>query len=70
MTPEEKKIKRLEKQIQSLKEELREVRLVLEKKEYSLKQERYWRMDFQKLMKSVTQEDDLQDYDNDYRYRY
>ncbi len=65
-TPEERKIKRLEKQVAELKNEISNYKLTIRNMERSLNAERQWRMDFQRLMKGIVQEDTLEDYVRDY----
>ena len=61
-TAEERKIARLEKQVQDLKEENQRLELQCNRLNFNVQAERQWRMDFQRLMKSASQEDNLQEY--------
>ena len=65
-TPEERKIKRLEKQVADLKNELNEYKRIVRNQERSLMCERQWRVDFQKLLKLAAFEDNLTDLDREY----
>ena len=65
-TPEERKIKRLEKQVAELKNEVSNYKLTIRNMERSLMCERQWRMDFQKLLKVAAFEDNLTDIDKEY----
>ena len=66
MTTEERKIKRLESQVQELKKEVQTLTDKNHQLEYQLKGKRGWRQDFQKLMKTAVQEDTLKDYERSY----
>ena len=61
-TAEERKIARLEKQVQTLKTEVERLNRVVEHRESSLGYERQWRQDFQRLMKAAALEDTVEDY--------
>lgn len=65
-TPEERKIKRLEKQVADLKIELSEQKRIARNQERALSCEREWRQQFQSLMKCVIQANDLSDYEKEY----
>ena len=65
-TPEERKIKRLEKQVADLKNEVSNYKLTIRNMERSLAAEREWRQQFQRLIKGVVQEDNLDDYVREY----
>ena len=66
MTAEQRKIKRLEKSVADYKEEVSELKEVIRKQNRELVCERQWRQDFQRLMKTVVQEDTLDDCVRDY----
>lgn len=68
MTAEEKKIKRLEKLVEELKEEKEQLTKINANLHTNLGYERRWRQDFQNLMKAATQEDTLEDYESTYRF--
>lgn len=68
MTAEEKKIKRLEKLVEELKEEKEQLTKINANLHTNLGYERRWRQDFQNLMKAATQEDSLEDYESTYRF--
>ena len=61
-TAEERKIARLEKQVQTLKTEVERLNQAVKNRESSLGYERQWRQDFQRLMKAAALEDSLEDY--------
>ena len=61
MTAEQRKIKRLEKAVADLKDEVTEYKQKLHKQEREVMVERQWRMDFQRLMKDVVHADTVDD---------
>jgi predicted nucleic acid-binding Zn-ribbon protein len=65
-TPEAKKIAKLEKELAKLKEKVAGLEYDKRKLESSLSAERSWRQDFQRLMKSAVQEDNLTEYERRY----
>ena len=60
-TAEQRKIKRLEKQVADLKNEVNDLQTKLRKQEREVTIERQWRMDFQRLMKDVVHSDTVDD---------
>ena len=60
-TAEQRKIKRLEKQVADLKNEVNDLQTKLRKQEREVMVERQWRMDFQRLMKDVVHSDTVDD---------
>lgn len=67
MTAEQKKIRRLEKLVQELKEDKEHLTKINANLHMSLSYERRWRQDFQNLVKAAIQEDRLEDYESTYR---
>ncbi len=65
-TPDQKRIAKLEKEVETLKSFIKDLEEDKRNMEYSLESERRWRMDFQRLMKSATQEDNLTEYERRY----
>ena len=65
-TAEERKIKRLEKELERYKAIVKDAQEELKVLEYRVEAERRWRMDFQRLMKAAVQEDTLTDYEKHY----
>jgi cell division protein FtsB len=65
-TPDQKRIAKLEKEVEKLKGFIKDLEEDKRNMEYSLESERRWRMDFQRLMKSATQEDNLTEYERRY----
>ncbi len=65
-TPDQKRIAKLEKEVEKLKSFIKDLEEDKRNMEYSLESERRWRMDFQRLMKSATQEDNLTEYERRY----
>lgn len=65
-TPEAKKIAKLEKELAKLKEKVADLEYDKRNLESSLSAERSWRQDFQRLMKSAVQEDNLTEYERRY----
>jgi prefoldin subunit 5 len=61
-TPEERKIKRLEKSISGYKKQIETLNSTIKKLDMSLEAERNWRIEFQKLMKAVVLDDKLEEY--------
>ena len=57
MTKEEAKIKRLDKKISEMKDQIQELKSQNRNLERSLQDERYWRVEFQRLMKDIVQTD-------------
>ena len=66
MTAEQKKIKRLEKQVKDLKEELDLLMTKHQQLDRSLYHERQWRMDLKRLMTAVDHEEPLTEYERHY----
>ena len=60
-TAEQRKIKRLEKQVADLKNEVTDLKDKLRKQDCEVMVERQWRMDFQRLMKDVVHSDTVDD---------
>ena len=60
-TADQRKIKRLEKQVADLKNEVNDLQTKLRKQEREVIVERQWRMDFQRLMKDVVHSDTVDD---------
>ena len=60
-TADQRKIKRLEKQVADLKNEVNDLQTKLRKQEREVMIERQWRMDFQRLMKDVVHSDTVDD---------
>ena len=61
-TAEERKIKRLENEVKSLKEKIKELEKIVSWREGQLFDERNWKRDLQRLMKDVVHEDTLDSY--------
>ena len=66
MTAEQRKIKRLEKQVADFKQEVTDLKERLRRQDNQLMYERQWRQDFQKLVKEAVQDNTLPDYERDY----
>lgn len=66
MTAEQRKIKRLEKQVADFKQEVTDLKERLRRQDNQLMYERQWRQDFQKLVKEAVQDDTLPEYERDY----
>ena len=60
-TAEQRKIKRLESEVQRLKAEIDDLKKVSAWRQSQLYNEREWRRNFQRLLKDVVQEDDVKD---------
>lgn len=67
MTPEERKIKRLESEVKNLKQDLAQANYQVECHVRWLESEREWRRMFQRLVKAAALDDNLDSYD---RYGY
>jgi len=65
-TAEEKKIAKLEKELEKYKKWNEYLKKEVQVLEFNVASERSWRMDFQRLMKSAVQEDNLTDYERRY----
>jgi predicted nucleic acid-binding Zn-ribbon protein len=66
MTADQRKIKRLEKQVADLKQQLETATKTIRRRDQELMWERQWRQTFQSLMKDAVQEDKLDDYEKMY----
>lgn len=62
MTKEERKIKRLESQLDAVKDKVKQLEGEVSHYKYAATREREWRMDFQKLIKAAAQDDFLTEY--------
>lgn len=60
-TAEDRKIKRLEAEVKSLKDRIAHLEKVAAYNQTKLYSEREWRRNFQRLLKDVVQEDDVRD---------
>jgi predicted nucleic acid-binding Zn-ribbon protein len=65
-TAEQRKIKRLEKQVADFKKTVEDLKDKVRHLDFELVTERQWRQDFQRLMKDVVHEDKLDDLDREY----
>lgn len=65
-TPEEKKIVRLEREIEKYKDQIKDLEKEKSLLEKSVDAEREWRRDFQRLMKAAVHEDSLTEYERRY----
>jgi len=65
-TAEQRKIKRLEKQVADLKSTVEALKSKVRQQDYEVVSERQWRMDFQRLMKDVVHADKLDDLHREY----
>jgi len=65
-SPEEKKIHRLEREIEKYKDQIKDLEKENALLEKSVASEREWRRDFQRLMKAAVHEDNLTDYERRY----
>ena len=61
-TAEDRKVKRLENEVKSLKEKIKELEKIVSWREGQLFNEREWKRDLQRLMKDVVHEDTLDSY--------
>ena len=61
-TVEDRKIKRLENEVKTLKEKIKELEKIVSWREGQLFSEREWKRDLQRLMKDVVHEDTLDSY--------
>lgn len=66
MTAEERKIKRLESEVKRLKEHIKDLEDERRGLEYQVQAERGWRMDFQRLLKAASFDDNLTEYERRY----
>ena len=65
-TAEQRKIKRLEKQVADFKKTVEDLKMKIRQQDYEIVSERQWRQDFQRLMKDVVHADKLDDIDREY----
>lgn len=65
-TADQRKIKRLEKQVADFKKTVEDLKMKIRQQDYELVSERQWRQDFQRLMKDVVHEDKLDDIHREY----
>ena len=65
-TADQRKIKRLEKQIADFKKTVEDLKMKIRQQDYEIVSERQWRRDFQRLMKDVVHADKLDDIDREY----
>ena len=65
-TADQRKIKRLEKQVADFKKTVEDLKMKIRQQDYELVSERQWRQDFQRLMKDVVHADKLDDIDREY----
>lgn len=65
-TADQRKIKRLEKQIADFKKTVEDLKMKIRQQDYEIVSERQWRQDFQRLMKDVVHADKLDDIDREY----
>ena len=65
-TAEQRKIKRLEKQVADFRKTVEDLKMKIRQQDYELVSERQWRQDFQRLMKDVVHEDKLDDIHREY----
>lgn len=61
-TVEDRKVKRLENEVKTLKEKIKELEKIVSWREGQLFNEREWKRDLQRLMKDVVHEDTLDSY--------
>lgn len=61
-TAEDRKVKRLENEVKTLKEKIKELEKIVSWREGQLFNEREWKRDLQRLMKDVVHEDTLDSY--------
>ena len=65
-TAEQRKIKRLEKQVADFKKTVEDLKMKIRQQDYEIVSERQWRQDFQRLMKDVVHADKLDDIGREY----
>jgi len=65
-TAEQRKIKRLEKQVADFKKTVEDLKMKIRQQDYEIVSERQWRQDFQRLMKDVVHADKLDDIEREY----
>ena len=65
-TAEQRKIKRLEKQVADFKKTIEDLKMKIRQQDYEIVSERQWRQDFQRLMKDVVHADKLDDIEREY----
>jgi hypothetical protein len=65
---EQKRITKLEKEAEKLKDRIKELEQEVRRADSSLQAERAWRMEFQRLMKAAVHEDRLEEYERKYYY--
>ena len=66
MTAEQRKVKRLEKQVADFKKTVEDLKMKIRQQDYEIVSERQWRQDFQRLMKDVVHADKLDDIEREY----
>lgn len=66
MTADQRKIKRLEKQVADFKKTVEELKMKIRQQDYDLVTERQWRQSFQELMNEVVHTDKLDDIHREY----
>ena len=65
-TADQRKIKRLEKQVADFKKTVEDLKMKIRQQDYEIVSERQWRQDFQRLMKDVVHADKLDDIEREY----
>ena len=65
-TADQRKIKRLEKQVADFKKTVEDLKMKIRQQDYKIVSERQWRQDFQRLMKDVVHADKLDDIEREY----
>ena len=65
-TADQRKIKRLEKQVGDFKKTVEDLKMKIRQQDYEIVSERQWRQDFQRLMKDVVHADKLDDIEREY----
>ena len=65
-TADQRKIKRLEKQVADFKKTIEDLKMKIRQQDYEIVNERQWRQDFQRLMKDVVHADKLDDIEREY----
>ena len=65
-TADQRKIKRLEKQVADFKKTVEDLKMKIRQQDYEIVSERQWRRDFQRLMKDVVHADKLDDIEREY----